>query len=193
MSAKLVDFKGLHYSVNNYANAMAQLRLMPGDDGYKRPVDKRADKVHGDYIRHAKRLDREEHGLTEEQQNLGAIGPVQERLASYGRTIGLVFGSFGEGSSSLHALVDNISTAASRASWRRMGCTDIAQAKAFFTTATYKRWGTFIVRANARLRLARLELVGAPGGRRQALGEEAQAIADAFLAGGLAADADGHF
>ena len=70
---------------------------------------------------------------------------------------------------------------------------DIAQAKAFWTTALYKRWGAFIARANARLRLARLELVGGPGRRRQALGGEAEGIAEAFLVGGLAADADGFF
>ena len=53
----------------------------------------RADKVHVEYLAKARALDRKWCGTPVGQ---GAIGPIEQRLVSYGRVAGVVFGYFGE-------------------------------------------------------------------------------------------------
>ena len=72
---------------------------------------------------------------------------------------GVVFGSFNEGSPNMHQLLREVAREQAAARWRQAGYADYLS---FLTTALYRRWGAAFARVNARVRITRLRLVGAP-------------------------------
>jgi hypothetical protein len=66
----------------------------------KRGVERRKDRLQGEYRRPLEKLDRAYHGTQP-----GQVGPLVRRLDSYGPLLGLVVGAFQEGSHDLHALL----------------------------------------------------------------------------------------
>ena len=55
------------------------------------------------------------------------------------------------------------------ARWRQAGARGYADYLSFLTTALYRRWGAAFARANARVRITRLRLVGSRGRRADAV------------------------
>ena len=81
--------------------SVSQSRYKPG--GAERAVDKRAEQLHEEYVRKAKKVDRDYVGTQP-----GNVGPVQAKLLSFERVRGLVFGAFGEASQAVHQLIDTL-------------------------------------------------------------------------------------
>ena len=76
----------------------------------KRGVERRAEKLPGEYRRPLATLDRLYHGT-----DLGQTGPLVRRLESYGPLVGLVVGAFQEGSKDLHTLLGTLADSQLRA------------------------------------------------------------------------------
>ena len=160
----LGDFKGLHYTEGNYPDGCLRGSGVWRRRRVRRAVDRRMDSVPTQYLRHARSLDREIHGLTQEAQRGGERGPIEMVLERF-TVEGLVFGSFNEMSASVERLLQAVATAAAQR-WREMGARNYAHARSLLVTSLYRRWGAAAARANARLRIARLEHVGFGAGRR---------------------------
>ena len=102
----------------------------------------------------ARRLDRTHNNHTDPTP-----GPVQAKLASYGRVLGLVCGAFGEGSPDLHALADGIADAAVATRFQDLGAASFKEAKARALRYAYRRLGMEMMRGTAALRYHRLNMV----------------------------------
>ena len=83
-------------------------------------VAQRAHEVWPEYRRHALRLDGEHSppGTT----------PILDRLEGFSPTRGLVFGSYGEGSSDVHSLIEAAARAKARRIWRALGARSESEA-----------------------------------------------------------------
>ena len=66
-------------------------------------VERRRERLQGEYRRPLEKLDRAHHGTQP-----GKVGPLVRRLDSYWPLLGLVIGAFQEGSQDLHALLQNM-------------------------------------------------------------------------------------
>jgi len=118
-------------------------------------VEARAASVPQESRNKALRLDHQHCGSPE-----GTPGPVTQKLASYGRIRGLVFGAFGEASPDVHELAEVLATSSASRQWVRMGSRDPLEAAATLKRTLYRSWGLMAVRAQARLKLAGLSHVG---------------------------------
>ena len=136
-----------------------------------------------EYRRHAQRLDRSVHGVPEADQAAGRRGPIEALLRDTPVT-GFVVGTFCEASRSVHEHLEVVATCAAQRCWRRIGAGSYAEARSYFVTTLYRNWGAVFARANARLRLSRLEAVGAFG-RRVRARPDADGVADGLGAPGL--------
>ena len=76
----------------------------------KRGVERRKERLQGEYRRPLEKQDRAHHGT-----ELGQVGPLVRRLESYGPLLGLVVGAFQEGSQGLHALLESFADSQLRA------------------------------------------------------------------------------
>ena len=85
---------------------------------------------------------------------------LAQKLASYGRIKSVVFGSFGEASADVHALVGQITSGRALREWIRLGCRDSEDAKATLARYIYRSWGLAAVRAQARLKIDGLAHAG---------------------------------
>ena len=120
-----------------------------------------------DYQRHAREVDRR---LAER----GYEGGVADYLSTFirdKRLRGVVFGSFNEGSPNMHQLLREVAREQAAARWRQAGARGYADYLSFLTTALYRRCGAAFARANARVRITRLRLVGSRGRRADAVGD----------------------
>ena len=189
-----IDFKGLHYSRNTYPDAALRPRGLWRGRRVTRPVERRQAAIPGEYRQHAQRLDRRLHGITEAEQAAGTRGPVENVLNAH-TVEGHVFGTFAEWSSAMHAHARAVATEAASC-WRQLGALTPAEARSGLLTSLYRRWGATVARANAWLRIKRLESVGARGRMAQAHAEGHDGV-DHFLAhadlAGLAPDVGGGF
>ena len=140
--------------------------------------------TYAEYAQHARKLDRDIHGLTVDEQVAGRKGPVETRLGTFVLE-GRVYGTFCDVSDTLLRHLDTVATLRAL-EWRRMGALSFAEAKSFTTTTLKRRWAAAIWRANARLRFQRLEIVNNTGRAAQAFGADDEP-AD-FVAGGAAFD-----
>jgi len=148
-----------------------QTRYLPRRQGQEavRAVDKRAQELNGEYIAKARSTDRQYCGTPE-----GAIGPVESKLGRLGDVKGVVVGAFGEGSDDLHALIHHLASSRVRVAGPqkgKRGQVRSEEAELALTTAFLRRTLSLVgVRAQARLLLGRLEVIGpgaaAPAGRR---------------------------
>ena len=87
-------------------------------------------------------------------------GPVELKLASFGRIRGLTFGAFGEASDDVHDLVSLLAAGQASRDWASMRCRDSNEAKALIARTLYRSWGLMAVRSQARLKLCGLAHVG---------------------------------
>ena len=168
----------------------SKTRYLPRRKGQEavRAVDKRAQELNGEYISKARSTDRQYCGTPD-----GTIGPVETKLARLGDVKGLVVGAFGEGSDDLHALIHHLASSRVRVAGPQKGKRGqmrSEEAELALTTAFLRRTLSLVgVRAQARLLLGRLEVIGlgaaaAAGRRNHALQQERvwanQRRADAF-------------
>ena len=95
-----------------------------------------------------------------------------------------------------HAITHKNTSEGAAACWRHIGATTLVEARAGLLTSLYRRWGATVARANAWLRIRRLEGIGARGRMAQAYADGAEGV-DHFLAHadltGLAPDTGGGF
>ena len=134
-----------------------------------RAVDKRANELNAEYIAKARNTDQQYCGTIQ-----GITGPVETKLGSMGEVKGLVVGAFGEGSDDLHSLIHHLAISRVRVAGPqkgRRGQVRTEEAELSLTTAFLRRTLSLVgVRAQARLLLGRLEVIGpratAAAGRR---------------------------
>ena len=116
-------------------------------------VAERAWRVDQDYQSHARRIDTE-HSPPGTQ-------PVLDRLRTFTRVRGLVFGNYSEASPDVHSLLNIASVAMAQRRWQQMGARNAEEARSFIVSALRRRLGCFVAREFARYRLRRLPYVGA--------------------------------
>ena len=132
-------------------------------------MDKRASELNGEYISKARNTDRQYCGTA-----LDATGPVETKLASMGEVKGVVVGAFGEGSEDLHSLIHHLAISRVRVAGPQKGKRGqerTEEAELAITTSFLRRTLSVVgVRAQAKLLLGRLEVIGpgagAAAGRR---------------------------
>ena len=188
----LVDAKTLHYSATTYPDASLRPPGVWRRRRVQSAVDRRAARVVTDYNRHARVLDRRIHGVTAEQQEAGLMGPIQTELQRY-EVEGHAFGTFGEASASVHVHLCTVARAAAQR-WRGLGARSFSEAYGRLKSAYYRKWGATIARANAGLRRARLEFVGARGSRvREYAADDGQGVVAPGALDELVVDVGGGF
>ena len=149
----------------------SKTRYIPHRQGQEamRAVDKRASELNGEYITKARNTDRQYCGTAQ-----GTTGPVETKLATLGAVKGVVVGAFGEGSDDLHSLIHHLAISRVRVAGPqkgRRGQVRTEEAELALTTSFLRRTLSVVgVRAQARLLLGRLEVIGpraaAAAGRR---------------------------
>jgi hypothetical protein len=123
----------------------------PGRSCDRLPPDTRADKVHAEYLAKARHLDRKWCGTPIGQ---GAIGPVEQRLVSYGRVAGVVFGYFGEMSKDACGLLTFAAGEIAARTWEKeSSCTSLDAASAVMKRRLTQNWGVTSAREVARIKL----------------------------------------
>ena len=115
-------------------------------------VHERELRVWHDYQGHARALDRT-HSPAGQQ-------PILQRLQSFGRTRGLVFGAYGEASADVHDLMALAATTQAEQMWREAGARSATEMRALLISRSRRRLGMAVVQAMARHRLARVPYVG---------------------------------
>ena len=132
-------------------------------------VDKRANELNAEYIKKARNTDQKYCGTVQ-----GTTGPVETKLGTLGEVKGVVVGAFGEGSEDLHSLIHHLAVSRVRVAGPqkgRRGQMRTEEAELALTTSFLRRTLSVVgVRAQARLLLGRLEMIGpraaAAAGRR---------------------------
>jgi hypothetical protein len=140
-----------------------------GDAARGCAVAARARAIQSEYIGKARTLDR--RFSSQDNAATTAAGPVERKLAGYGRVRGLTFGAFGEASKDVHELVGILAKAHASRHWITMGCRNPEEAVALTARTLFRSWGLMAVRAQACLKLSGLAHVGtgnkAASGRRE--------------------------
>jgi hypothetical protein len=116
-------------------------------------VHAREVRVWADYQRHARELD--------SRFSPAGTQPILQRLQSFGRTRGLVFGAYGEASADVHDLLAASATALADDMWREAGARTASEMRAVLISRMRRRMGLAVVQAMARHRIARVPFVGA--------------------------------
>ena len=83
--------------------SVSQSRYKPSLE--ERAVDRRSGELHQEYLNKARAVDQQYVGTLP-----GVVGPVEQKLLSYERVQGVVFGAFGEASEPTHMLIDQLAT-----------------------------------------------------------------------------------
>ena len=161
----LFDVKTIHAGSGHYYS-------LRGREEQSGAVHDRELQVWTDYQSHARALDRA-HSPAGQQ-------PILDRLRSFGRTRGLIYGAYGEASHDVHALISIAADARARELWRAHGASSVAAMRSFLVSQARRRVGMAAVQAMARHRLDRLPFVGcsravvqARAQRRQGQGRDA--------------------
>lgn len=123
-----------------------------------RPVDTRANRVSKECVKDARELDQERNGVPE-----GTVGPVEAKLLSFGKVVGLVFGAFGEASDGVHALVRRLAGVAVQRGQHDLGWWGGRDRLSAMVWSLRRMVGMVAWRALVRLRLHRLRFVGTHG------------------------------
>ena len=139
----LFDVKTIHGGGGIYFTPWAR-------DGQCGAVAQRAWNVDGEYRSHARLLD-VRHGL-------GTA--VLDRLQSFTRVRGLVFGQYSEWSEDVDSLLELAAAAAARRDWRLRGNRTMEEARAVYIALYRRRLGCFVAREYARHRLRRIPFIG---------------------------------
>ena len=154
----LLELKTLHYGTSTYSHSL---------ENRCSAVSRRAGAIPTEYVDKAKNVDTQYCGTPS-----GQHGPVLQKLLSFGRVRGLVFGVWGEASRDVEQLLGQLARQGAKQKWRQMGCIGEEQAVGCLAWLLRRRWGLTAVRECARLKLERLAFVGrgaaAASRRRQA-------------------------
>ena len=121
-------------------------------------MQRRAARVHHDYVKKARDLDRDCC-----QTRPGTVGPVEQRLASFGTVQALIFGPFGEVSAGVRKLVAHIANSTVQHSRDMVnlgapGARTHEQAKAALKSRFRRELAFCNMREQIRLKLRRLDL-----------------------------------
>jgi len=160
--------KTIHGDTSHYRSVRAR-------DRQSGAVEERAQRVHTDYQRHARRLDRQYHPLASPPVTL-APGPVSQIILDHVRVRGLVIGAYGEWSWDVEWLLlwllEEAARTAARRDWRRMGCVSEDVAYGLIVASYRRRMGVVAVREMARHRYRQAQLVGLTRLQLDAIGRE---------------------
>ena len=142
----LFELKTLHVGTQTYRDSEHRCEA----------VARRARALPPEYAGKARTIDQKFCGTTP-----GNIGPVENKLRAYDPVRGLVFGAWGEGSPDVNRLITALAKIGSTTHWRSMRLPGPAEAHGTLAWLLRRRWAMTAVRENARLKLERLEYVGA--------------------------------
>ena len=141
-----IELKTLHFGSSTYP-----LNLQSRCEA----VARRAAGLHGEYCEKARSVD------TSYCETLdGHVGPVLQKLLSYGHVRGVVFGAWAESSPDTERLLSQLARQGANAKWRQMGSNDPESAVGCLAWLLRRRWGLTALRECARLKLERLAYVG---------------------------------
>ena len=144
---------------------IAELKLISAGATYYRgkqkSVDQRAHQLPKLYTDKAKAIDQKFHGASKQH-----VGPVEQKLNSFGNLQCLVLGQFGEASQHVHHLLNKLSTIKAKAHSRAIGRPVSEHERAGILHYFRRRLSIAAVRAQAQCLLARTGHLG--DGARQA-------------------------
>ena len=149
----LADVKTLHRGSSTYRESDTN----PGKRG--EAVARRARQVHREYVRKARRLDKD-FGDGAPLAD-GEAGPVQRKLAEFGRIRGFVFGAVGECSPDVDKFITELAEMGAERKWRKMGARNVREAKGIIVGMARQAIGIAAVRSAARCKLDRLAEIDA--------------------------------
>ena len=149
-----MDAKTIHRGARDYREAR-------GTRDQSGAVQARAQRVHTDYVRHARALDARYYPAGHPRH--GDPGPILQLLLSHGRVRGAVFGAYGEWSWDVEWLLEEAASQAAQTSWARMGYRRPSEARALILQWYRRRMGITVVRAMARHRWRHSQYVGLTG------------------------------
>ena len=143
----LFDAKTIHAGTDHYHSAHAA-------EEQSGAVRHREHTVFPDYLRHAREMDRlySPPGTT----------PIEDRLRTYTRTRGLVFGAYGEASADVHSLISIAADEVARRQWGISGAPSLSAMRSVIISQMRRRVGITTVQAMARHRLVRERYIGMP-------------------------------
>ena len=141
----LFDVKTIHAGTAHYYSRR-------GREEQSGAVHERELHVWHEYQSHARALDR--------AYSPAGTQPILQRLQSFGRTRGLVYGAYGEASADVHALLSMAAEAQAEQLWRAAGARTASEMRAILISRMRRRVGLGAVQAMARHRLARVPYVG---------------------------------
>ena len=147
---RLLECKFLHWGVSTYTEADLE------HEGRCRAVERRAGKVHDDYVKAAAKLDAAHCGTLPDARP----GPVELKLASLGPVQPLVVGHYGEMGGYVDGLLELAADAGADKHWQSMRCRDPDTARGIILQVLRRSWGMAAFRENARLIVRRLGRVG---------------------------------
>eukprot|EP00040_Diaphanoeca_grandis_P005562 m.33404 g.33404 ORF g.33404 m.33404 type:complete len:294 (-) comp16814_c0_seq1:25-906(-) len=129
-------------------------------------TSKRASTINHEYITKAKKLDQLHHNA-----NPDDIGPVEQKLRSYGQVLPATFGHFGEINKEFTTLLQTIAMTGATRDYRNMFVNTPTEASGILMWQLQRRIGSCIQNANATFMESRLQFVtagaAAARGRRQ--------------------------
>jgi hypothetical protein len=141
----LFDVKTIHAGTAHYYTRR-------GREEQSGAVHERELHVWHEYQSHARTLDR--------AYSPAGTQPILQRLQSFGRTRGLIYGAYGEASADVHALLSMAAEAQAEQLWRAAGARTASEMRAILISRMRRRVGLGAVQAMARHRLARVPYVG---------------------------------
>ena len=118
-------------------------------------MERRKDRLQGEYKRPLEKLDRRHHGT-----QVGQTGPLVRRLDSYGPLLGLVMGAFQEGSQDLHALLADLADSQLKAKGLARGREGSEQERAIILAGLRRQLSMTSAKAYSSCLLDRLARVG---------------------------------
>ena len=115
--------------------------------------------MHQEYVSKARQADQVYGGV-----EVGTVGPVENKLLSFDRVEGLVFGNFGEASEQVHRLVDIMATNRVRVAGPQRGRRGVQRSedgeRSMVVSSIRRRLSIAAVRAQSSSLLGHLEGLG---------------------------------
>ena len=127
---------------------------MVKEKGVARCANARANKVNGQYLTKARKLDTECFSSEPDVE----ARPVLRKLRSYPRVRGQCVGAFAECSSDIHLLLREAARCAAIRYWRQVGAVSVEAAVAIYSARYRSHWGAELALQGARLRFSRAYL-----------------------------------
>ena len=146
-----MDAKTIHRGARDYREAR-------GTRDQSGAVQARAQRVHTDYVRHARALDARYYPAGHPRH--GDPGPILQLPPLAWAREGAVFGAYGEWSWDVEWLLEEAASHAAQTSWARMGHRRPSEARALILQWYRRRMGITVVRAMARHRWRHSQYVG---------------------------------